>query len=689
MNVRRATGISWCVSTIVMAGLIVGSSWNLRAAAAEGNPDSLGFDVSHLDKTCKPCDDFFQYVNGNWIKNNPIPPEYASWGSGSMLHDNNQKQLRTLLDEAAANNSAAGGSSERKVGDFYASCMNTAAINAQGAKPLDAEFARIDSFTNKSEIAPLIAHLHSQTVGSLFAFASTQDLKDSSKVIAEADQGGIGLPDRDYYTRTDEDSKKLREKYVAHMTKMLTLLGDSQEKAAAEAKTVLEIETALANASFTNVQLRQPETQYHILGLAQLAELTPHFSWPQYFRQSGHPELKEINVGQPDFFKEMDRQIATRSAEEWQAYLRYHLIARTASTLSDPFVEENFDFNARTLAGSKEQQPRWKRCAGATDTYLGEALGQLYVAKYFPPEAKAQVLELVGNLRAALSEDIPTLSWMSPETKKAALEKLRAFNVKMGYPEKWRDYSALKIDRGSYAENMLRASQFEEARDLNKIGKPVDRAEWGITPPTVDAYNNAQLNEIVFPAGILQLPFFDPKRDAALNYGAMGAIIGHEITHGFDDQGAKFDLHGNMQNWWSDKDLQEFQSRGNCIAKQFDGYVVEGDLHMNGKLVEGESIADLGGLTISYVAYQKFLQTHPAGKDTNGFTPEQRFFIGYADAWKNHMRPEMAKLQANTNPHPLPKFRANGPLSNMAEFAKAFGCKRGEAMVRAEACKIW
>jgi putative endopeptidase len=693
VNGRRVTGITGCAMAMVVAGLVVVSSWNVRAAdghaGPDGTADTLGFDVSHMDKTCKPCDDFFQYVNGNWIKNNPIPPEFASWGSGSMLHDNNQKQLRTLLDEAAANASAAVGSSERKVGDFYASCMDTAAINAQGAHPLDAAFARIAGFKDQDDLASLIAQLHSQTVGALFAFASTQDLKDSSKVIGEADQGGIGLPDRDYYTRTDDDSKKLRDKYVAHVTKMLTLLGDSQEKAAAQAKTVLEIETALAGASFTNVQLRDPETQYHIMGIAQLGELTPHFSWPSYFAEAGHPELKEINIGQPDFFKELDKQIAARSSEQWQAYLRYHLISRTASTLSEPFVEENFDFNARTLAGSKEQQPRWKRCAGATDAYLGEALGQLYVTKYFPPDAKAQVLEMVKNLRAALTDDIPTLSWMSAETKKAALEKLQAFNVKIGYPEKWRDYSALKIDRGPYAQNMLRASAFEDARDLNKIGKPVDRAEWGMTPPTVDAYNNSQLNEIVFPAGILQPPFFDPQRDAAFNYGAMGAIIGHEITHGFDDQGAKFDLHGNMKNWWTDKDLKEFQSRGDCIAKQFDGYVVEGDLHMNGKLVEGESIADLGGLTISYVAYQKFLDQHPAGKDANGFTPEQRFFLGYADAWKNHMRPELAKLQANTNPHPLPKFRANGPLSNMAEFAKAFGCKRGAPMVRADACKIW
>jgi putative endopeptidase len=650
--------------------------------------DSSGFDVSHIDKTCKPCDDFFQFVNGNWIKNNPIPPDYPAWGSGQILADNNQKQLRSILEQAAASESAPG-SNERKIGDFYASCMDTASIKAQGAKSLDTEFAQIAGFTDKNSLARLVAHLHSQAVGALFAFASTQDLKDSTKVTGEADQSGLGLPDRDYYTRTDEESKKLRDQYVKHVTKMFALLGDSAEKSAAEASTVLAIETSLAGASFTNVQLRDPETQYHIMGIAQLAELTPHFSWPKYFASAGHPELKEINVGQPDFFKEMDKQIAALAIDDWKTYLRWHLIHSTASTLSDPFVEENFDFNARTLAGSKELRPRWKRCSTATDTYLGEALGQVYVAKYFPPEAKAQVRDMVHNLTSALTDDIPTLSWMNPETKKQALAKLQAFNVKIGYPDRWRDYSSLKIDRGPYAVNVLRAAQFETARDLNKIGKPVDRTEWGMTPPTVDAYNNAQLNEIVFPAGILQPPFFDPKRDAAFNYGAMGAIIGHEITHGFDDQGAKFDLHGNMKNWWTDTDLKEFQSRGDCVAKQFDGYVVEGDLHMNGKLVEGESIADLGGLTIAYAAYQKFLQSQPAQTDSNGFTPEQRFFLGYADAWKSNLRPELAKLQANTNPHPLPKFRANGAVSNMAEFAKAFGCKKGDAMVRAQACKIW
>jgi putative endopeptidase len=687
VKLRRTTGILCCGIAIAFAALLVLASD--KARASEGSSDTAGFDVSHMDKTCKPCDDFYQYVNGTWMKDNPIPAEYPMWGSGVIVLDNNQKQLRTILEQAAANQSAAPGSNEKKVGDFYASCMDTAAVNAQGAKPLDGEFAEIAALGDKDALVPLIAHLHSRNVGALFAFASTQDLKDSSRVIGEADQGGLALPDRDYYTRTDDESKKLREQYVQHVTKMLTLAGDAPEKSATEAKTILAIETSLAGASLTNVQLRDPEIQYHIMGLTQLGELTPHFSWPKYFAAAGHSELKEINVGQPDFFKEMDKQIAGHSLDDWKTYLRWHAIHQAAPTLSEPIVEENFDFNARTLAGAKELRPRWKRCSGATDIYLGEALGQVYVAKYFPPEAKAQVLDLVHNLIAALNDDIPTLAWMGPETKKAAIEKLQAFGLKIGYPDKWRDYSALQIDRNSYAANVMRAAQFESARDLNKIGKPVDRAEWGMTPPTVNAYNNTQLNEIVFPAGILQSPFFDPKRDAAFNYGAIGSIIGHEITHGFDDEGAKFDLHGNMKNWWTDKDLKEFQSRGDCIAKQFDGYVVEGDLHMNGKLVEGESIADLGGLTIAYVAYQKYLAAHPGKTDANGFTPVQRFFLGYADAWKTNIRPEMAKLQANTDPHPLPKYRANGSVSNMAEFAKAFGCKKGDAMVRGEACKIW
>jgi putative endopeptidase len=662
---------------------------NGRRTARTMQSSSHGYDPANLDKTCRPCDDFFQFANGGWLKDNPIPAEYPAWGSFVMLADENQKQLRTILDSATADKSASPGSNEQKIGDFYSSCMDTTAIDAHGDKPLSPLFAQIDQLKDRESISPLIARLHAQGVGGYFVFASTQDLKDSTKVIGEADQAGLGLPDRDYYTRTDADSRKLREEYIEHVAKMFTLLGDSSERSAAEAKTVLDIETSLANASMTNVELRNPEIQYHIMNLSQLGGLTPHFAWNVYFQAAGHPELTQINIGQPQFFKEMDKQLALRPLDDWKTYLRWHLIHGTAQFLSDPFVQENFNFNVRILTGTQELRPRWKRCADTTDHYLGEALGQLYVRKYFPPEAKARALEMVHNLIAALQDDIPTLSWMGPETKKAAIAKLEAFGVKIGYPDKWRDYSSLKIDRGPYVSNVVRAAQFETARDLNKIGKPVDRTEWGMTPPTVDAYNNGQLNEIVFPAGILQPPFFDPNRDDAYNYGGMGAVIGHEITHGFDDQGAKFDPQGNMKNWWSPEDLKQFQDRGNCISHQFSGYIVDGDQHENGELIEGESIADLGGLTVAYAAYQKHLQGKPQQADANGFTPDQRFFLGWAQIWALNVRPEAAKLQANTDPHPLPRFRTNGPTSNMIEFARAFGCKKGDPMVRETVCKIW
>jgi putative endopeptidase len=660
-----------------------------RLSARADQSSSRGYDTANLDKTCKPCDDFFQFANGGWLKNNPIPAEYPDWGSFTTLAYENQKKLRTILDSAAADKSAVSGSNEQKIGDFYASCMDATAIDGQGDKPLAPQFAQIDQLKDRDSVSPLIARLHAQGVDGFFAFASTQDLKDSAKVIGEADQGGLGLPDRDYYTRTDTGSKKLRDEYAEHVAKMFTLLGDSPEKSKAEAKIVLDIETSFANASMTNVELRDLETQYHIMNLSQLRGVTPHFSWEAYFQAAGRPELTQINIAQPQFFKEMDTQLAERPLNEWKTYLRWHLIHSTAQFLSDPFVQENFNFNERILAGTQELRPRWKRCTSATDQYLGQALGQLYVQKYFSSEAKAQVLEMVHNLIAALQSDIPTLSWMGPETKKAAIEKLEAFGVKIGYPDKLRDYSALNIERGLYVFNVFRAAQFEFARDLNKIGKPLDRTEWGMTPPTVDAYYRPQYNEIVFPAGILQPPFFDPNRDDAYNYGGMGAAIGHEITHGFDDQGAKFDPQGNMKDWWTPEDLKKFQDRGDCISAQFNGYVVEGDLHENGKLVEGESIADLGGLTIAYAAYQKHLQGKPQDADASGFTPDQRFFLGWAQIWAANVRPETARLLANTNPHPLPRLRTNGPTSNMIEFARAFGCKKGDPMVRATICKIW
>jgi len=648
-----------------------------------------GYDVANLDRTCKPCDDFYQFAVGGWLKNNPIPPEYPMWGSFVTLADKNQQALRGILETSAANTSVAPGSNEQKIGDFFASCMDSKEIDTQGLKPIGAELAAIEVLHDTAGLIDIGAKLQAKGVGVLFNFGSDQDFKDSTKVIGAAYQGGLSLPDRDYYTRDDDESKKLRQQFVEHVTKMLVLAGDSQEKAAGEANTVLSIETSFAKASMTNVERRDPAKIYHKMSVTDAQALTPHLSWDAYFQAVGNPKLTEINIGQPDFFKALDGMLTSVSLADWKTYYRWQLIHRSAALLSDPFVQEDFAFDGRILTGSKEVRPRWKRCSSATDSQLGEALGQVYAQKYFPPEAKARALELVHNLLAALRDDLQTLPWMSPGTRKAAIEKLEAFTIKIGYPDKWRDYSALKIDRGSYARNVFRAAEFENTRDLAKIGKPVDRGEWGMTPPTVNAYYNPQLNEIVFPAGILQPPLYDPKRDDAYNYGAIGAVIGHEITHGFDDQGAQFDPRGNLKNWWTPEDLKTFQERGTCVAKQFDGYEVEKGLHENGKLVEGESIADLGGVTLAYAAFQKSLHGKAGEKDANGFTPMQRFFLGFAENWALNVRPEFARLQTNTDPHPLPKFRANGPLSNDAEFANAFGCKKGDAMVRAQLCKIW
>jgi predicted metalloendopeptidase len=625
---------------------------------------------------------------GGWMKANPIPPEYSIWGSFSQLADRNQKNLREVL-EAAAESKAAAGTNEQKIGDFYSSCMDATAIDAAGAKPIEPELTLIAAVGTLADLEAETARLHKQGVGVLFRFTSTQDAKDSSQVIGAASQGGLGLPEREYYLKQDEKSQKLREDYVKHVANMFALLGDSADVRAAEAATVLKMETALATASMKNTDLRDPDKTYHKMTLAELRVLTPGFSWESYFTAVGHPELKEINVGQPDFFKALNAQLTATSIADWKSYLRWHLVNSAAPGLAEKFVNEDFDFRGKTLTGAKEIQPRWKRCVQSTDRNLGEALGQAYVQKYFPPAAKARALEMVHNLLAALRDDLETLPWMGPETRAQARAKLEAFAVKIGYTDKWRDYAALKIDRRSYAENLVRASEFDFARRLNKIGKPVDRTEWGMTPPTVNAYNNSSMNEIVFPAGIMQPPFYDPNADDAVNYGGMGAVIGHEITHGFDDHGSKFDGKGNLKDWWTPEDLKNFQSRAKCVSDQFDGYVVDGDLHENGKLVLGESIADLGGLAIAYAAYEKSLEGKPRPPDRDGFTPEQRFFLGWAQVWGANERLEYARLMANTNPHPLGRFRANGPLSNMAEFAKAFGCKHGEAMVREQACKIW
>ncbi len=678
-----------CILAVVAFLAVTLAVAGLRASSADADkPASWGFDTANLDKTCKPCNDFYQFAMGGWMKSNPIPPEYSSWGSFTQLRDKNEQNLRQIL-EAAENAKSAPGSNEQKIGDFYASCMDKSAIDSAGTKPLDPDMARIAAIKSVADLQAVTEYLHSTGVGALFRFNSVQDLKDSTQIIGSVFQGGLGLPEREYYLKEDDKSKQLRESYVKHVAKMFELLGDPVDQSTAEAATVLKIETALATASMKNTDLRDPDKVYHKTALAGLKTLTPNFSWEAYFKAAGHPELKEINVGQPEFFRALDTQLSATPMDDWKVYLRWHLMNAAAPGLSEKFVDEDFDFRGKTLTGAKEIQPRWKRCVQATDRVLGEALGQVYVQKYFPPAAKARALEMVHNLIGALRDDLQTLPWMGPDTRKQATAKLEAFAVKIGYTDKWRDYSALKIDRGSYAENQLRGAEFDFARRLNKIGKPVDRTEWGMTPPTVNAYNSSSMNEIVFPAGIMQPPFYDPNADDAVNYGGMGAVIGHEITHGFDDQGSKFDSNGNLKDWWSLDDQKNFKARAACVSDQFDAYIVDGDLHENGKLVLGESIADLGGLTIAYAAYEKSLAGKPRPADKDGFTPEQRFFLGWAQVWGANERIEYARLMANTNPHPLPRFRGNGPLSNMAEFAKAFGCKNGEAMVREQACKIW
>jgi putative endopeptidase len=647
-----------------------------------------GIDPADMDPTAKPCEDFYKYADGGWLKRNPIPPEYPSWNTFNELAERNREALHKILERLAREKNPAG-SEEQKLGDFYASCMDEAAVETAGAKPLEPELARVEKINSLADLEAEVARLQSRGVNAFFGFGSQQDRKNSSEVIAGAVQGGLGLPDRDYYTKTDEKSKTLRDQYLAHVRKMLELLGDAPEKAAAGAQTVLAIETSLAQVSMTRVERRDPDATYHRMSPDQLKALTPNFSWIAYFRDVEAPAINAVNVGQPRFFEALSGELAARPLSDWKTYLRWHLVHAAALSLSSKFVQENFDFFSKTLQGTVEIQPRWKRCVQATDGSLGFALGKIYVREHFPPAAKENADRMVKNLIAALRDDLQTLPWMGAETKKAALTKLNAFTPKIGYPDAWRDYSPYAVEKGSYAINVMNGQLYETRRDLAKIGKPVDRTEWGMTPPTVNAYYNPPKNEIVFPAGILQPPFFDAKADDAVNYGGIGSVIGHEMTHGFDDQGRKFDAQGNLKNWWTPEDLKNFEERSKCVEKQFDGYVVQADLHENGKLVLGESIADLGGLTIAYKAYEKSLEGKPRPAAIDGLGPEQRLFLSWARIWASNDRPEFERMMVTVNPHPLGRFRAVGPPANIPEFAKSFGCKDADSMVRSERCQIW
>jgi putative endopeptidase len=675
--------------------LVSGSIGILRAgqemsSAQPSGAATHGVDLAILDKTCKPCEDFYHYASGEWLAKNPIPAAFPSWGRFNELAERNRELLHQILEAASANTKASPGSNERKIGDFYASCMDEKDINAAGSKPLAAEIARIAAVQGTKELQEEVARLQALGVRALFDFGSTQDMKNSSQVIGGADQGGLGMPDRDYYTKTDDKSKELRQKYEEHVAKMLVLAGDDESKASSEAKAIMELETKLAEASLTRVERRDPEKTYHKMDRANLRTLTPNWSWEDYFQEIGNNNIDSVDVSAPKFFETMSQALKETPLETWKTYLRWHLVDSTGPYLSEPFVNEDFNFKGRVLQGTTELLPRWKRCTTATDRRLGEALGQIYAQKYFPPEAKARALDMVNHLTEALRDDLQSLPWMGPETRKQALAKLDAFARKIGYPDKWRDYSTYSVDRGPYALNQMRGAEFNFKRELNKIGKPVDRTEWDMTPPTVNAYYNSERNEIVFPAGILQPPFFDPNADDASNYGAMGAVIGHEMTHGFDDEGRKFDAQGNLRDWWTPEDEKNFNERAECVEKQFDGFVVQDDIHENGKLVLGESIADLGGLNLAYRALQKAEK----GKKPaliGGLTADQRFYLSYSQIWAANDRPEYERLLVNTDPHPLPRFRAVAAPSNMPEFARAFDCKEGAAMARPSGirCQIW
>jgi len=677
---------------IVCALLLVGIS--VQAQNTSPSPASSGelktvpsFDINAMEKSVDPCVDFYQYACGNWLKSNPIPADQAEWGRFDELHERNQMILRNILEKASADNPNRS-SNDQKIGDFYYSCMDEAGIEAKGTAPLKSIMERIDEVTDKSQLPALVGQLHSSGVEALFAFGSEPDAKDSMMEIAGTDQGGLGLPDRDYYLKTDAKSVEMRNAYVQHVTNMFKLLGESPDKAAAHAKTVINLETELAKASMDRVERRDPNKVYHKMTTAQLQALSPAFTWKEYFAIIGSPSFDSLDVSVPDFVKGMNQLVANRDLEDIKTYLRWQTAHRAAPLLPKAFVDENFAFYGKTLTGAKEIRPRWKRCVSFANGDLGEALGEAYVAQQFPPESKAATLKMVHELEAALKNDITQLPWMTAETKKQALDKLAHIENKIGYPDKWRDYSTLKIVRGDALGNGRRANEFEFKRELKKIGKPVDRTEWGMTPPTVNAYYNPQENNINFPAGILQPPFYDPKVDDAVNFGAIGAVIGHELTHGFDDSGSDFDAQGNLRNWWTAKDREQFDKLEQCFVNEYDGFVAVDDVHLKGKLTLGENTADNGGLRIADMALLEVLGSAPR-KPIDGFLPEQRLFIGWGQIWCENQRPENARMLAGVDQHSPSKFRVNGVVGNMPEFQKAFGCKANAPMVRNPACRVW
>jgi putative endopeptidase len=650
----------------------------------------ISFDVGAIDKTADPCVDFYQYACGNWRKQNPIPADQVRWGRFNELADRNNYLLYTELKSAA---DAPKTPLQKKYGDFFASCMDTALVDKLGAKPIQAELDEVAALKSNKDLADYNIKEMRRGGGALLVIGVQQDQKDSTKQIAATGQGGLGLPDRDYYLNQDERYKTIRDQYVAHVTKMFTLLGDSPELAAKEAADVLRIETALAQGSMDRVQMRDPANRYHVMTVTELQQLTPDYNWQQYLDGISMGQVKDLNVSSPGFLKTVNTVLTTETPEAFHSYLRWHVVHGAAPWLSKPFADENFDFFSATLQGQKEQQPRWKRCTRLTDGALGEAVGQDWVKENFPPSAKDNMEKLVHALETALGQDIQQLPWMSPDTKAQAELKLKAIQDKIGYPAKWRDYTSLTVKRDDLVGNVERSGTFEYKRNLNKYGKPVDPTEWGMTPPTVNAYYNPPQNNINFPAGILQPPFYDFAKDPAVNFGGIGVVIGHEMTHGFDDQGSKYDLSGNVRVWWTDSDLAKFKERTECEAKEYDGFEVAPGQNLNGHLTLGENTADNGGIRIAYQALMSTLASEGAGatdKKIDGYTPAQRFFIAFGQVWCQNATEQSARVLAKTDPHSSGEWRVKGTVQNFDEFGKAFGCKVGQPMMPASGgCRVW
>jgi len=646
-------------------------------------------DVNSMDRSADPCVDFYQYSCGGWKKTNSIPPDESSWSVYAKLYEDNLNFLRSILDEAARHPER--DAVTQKIGDFYGACMDESAVEERGLSAVQPDLDAIAKLESTRQITPLLTRLqfaYGRTI--LFEQGSTQDPDNSEQQIAAVDRGGLGLPDRDYYLKEDAKSKETRQRYLEHVEKVFALMGETPESAKQDAATVMRMETALAKAQLTRVDRRDPYKLKHKMKVADLERLAPEIAWKTYYQELHYPEFQIVNVAEPEYFKQVNQELANEPLANWKRYLRFHVVDSSSPYLSSKFADENFDFYRKYLRGAKEQQARWKRCVEWTDRDLGEALGQVYVQKVFSPELKASTLAMVRGIEDAMGQRIRELDWMSPETKQQALTKLAAIRNKIGYPDKWRDYSSVMIARQDFAGDVERASEFERRRDINKVGQPVDHGEWDMSPPTVNAYYNDEMNDINFPAGVLQPPLYDAKMDDAPNYGDTGGTIGHELTHGFDDEGSQFDAHGNLRNWWTKADRAKFEARTQCVQDQYAQYIAIDDIHINSKLTLGEDVADLGGEILAYIAWKdatKDKQLAPI----DGLTPDQRFFVGFAQWACSNDRDEELRLRAATDPHSPPQYRVNGVVVNMPEFSKAFSCKVGQPMVKPEdkVCKVW